>query len=54
MAKQFSEKSRMQSVEEEDEGHAGHSGSHWWLMVLCCLPMIGIILLTFLGILNLN
>jgi hypothetical protein len=53
MAKQFSEKPTLKPVDEE-EGHEGHGGSHWWFMVLCCLPMVGIALLIILGIWNIR
>lgn len=51
MAKQFSEKSTTEPAEEL-EGREGHGGSHWWLMLLCCLPMIAVALLVILGIWN--
>ena len=28
----------------------GHSWKHWGLMVLCCLPMIAVLLLAILGV----
>lgn len=50
MAKQLNERPTRQSVEE----HEGHGGSHWWLMLVCCLPMVGVWILVILGLLNIR
>lgn len=42
--------------QQQDTGGAqrhgdGHRGwKHWWVMALCCLPMIALIILAILGI----